>query len=112
MDVLCADKTGTLTRNELAVTAVCPVGGFDQAGVLRFATLASVDCGPDPVDGAVRTAALRYAAADWPQLVKFTPFDPSTKMAEASATDRDGTPLRALPLAIHPGPIARICSES
>ena len=96
MDMLCADKTGTLTRNELAVTAVRPMSGFDEAHVLQLAALASADTGPDPVDTAVRTAASRYIAADTPRLVKFTPFDPSTKMAEASAVNRDGTPLRAV----------------
>jgi hypothetical protein len=96
MDVLCSDKTGTLTQNELAVTAVRPMGGFDEARVLQLAALASADMGPDPVDTAVRTAASRYAATDSPQLLKFIPFDPSTKMAEASTVDRDGAPLRAV----------------
>jgi H+-transporting ATPase len=96
MDVLCSDKTGTLTQNELAVTAVRPMGGFDEARVLQLAALASADTGPDPVDTAVRTAASRYAATDSPQLLKFIPFDPSTKMAEASAVDRNGAPLRAV----------------
>ena len=34
IDVLCADKTGTLTRNELTVTTVRPLSGFDEAHVL------------------------------------------------------------------------------
>ena len=57
MDVLCADKTGTLTRNELAVTEVRPMAGFDRATVLALAALASSDGGPDPVDAAIRAAA-------------------------------------------------------
>src|SRR5580658_10214056 len=36
MDVLCADKTGTLTRNELTVSTVRPVPGFDEANVLTL----------------------------------------------------------------------------
>ena len=43
IDVLCADKTGTLTRNELTVTAVRPAPGFDEAGLLGLAAVAS--CG-------------------------------------------------------------------
>jgi magnesium-transporting ATPase (P-type) len=34
MDVLCSDKTGTLTRNELSVNSVRPMQGFDEAHVL------------------------------------------------------------------------------
>jgi H+-transporting ATPase len=41
MDVLCADKTGTLTQNALTVTTVRPMTGFDEAHVLALAALAS-----------------------------------------------------------------------
>src|SRR6202161_2151824 len=37
MNVLCSDKTGTLTRNELTVTSVRPMPGFDEAHVLALA---------------------------------------------------------------------------
>jgi H+-transporting ATPase len=36
MDVLCADKTGTLTRNELAVTACRALPGFDEPQILAM----------------------------------------------------------------------------
>ena len=45
---LCADKTGTLTRNELAVTTVRAMPGFDEAHVLAMAALASSDGGAGP----------------------------------------------------------------
>ena len=86
MDVLCADKTGTLTRNALTVTTVHPVPGFDEAHVLALAALASSDGGQDPVDGAIRAAAATKAISDAPKLVKFAPFDPAKKMSEATAT--------------------------
>ena len=57
LDVLCIDKTGTLTRNELAVAAIHAMPGFDEARVLALAALASADGGQDPVDAAVRAAA-------------------------------------------------------
>ena len=66
MDVLCADKTGTLTRNELTVTAVRPMAGFDEAHVLGMAVLASSDGGQDPVDAAIRAAAAGHGAVDLP----------------------------------------------
>ena len=50
IDVLCADKTGTLTQNELTVTAVHAMPGFDESHVLGVAALASSDGGQDPVD--------------------------------------------------------------
>src|SRR5271157_72455 len=85
-DVLCADKTGTLTQNALTVTTICPMPGFDEAHVLTLAALASADGGQDPVDGAIRAAAGK-PAAEAPHLVKFVPFDPATKMSEATVTD-------------------------
>jgi H+-transporting ATPase len=91
LDVLCIDKTGTLTRNELAVAAIHAVSGYDEAHVLTLAALASADGGQDPVDAAVRAAAaLRTTDADLPALTDFEPFDPATKMSGARATDADG----------------------
>ena len=93
-DVLCADKTGTLTQNSLTVTTVRPMPGFDEAHVLALAALASSDGGQDPVDGAIRAAAARKTVPDAPKLVKFIPFDPAKKMSEASATDSTGATQR------------------
>jgi H+-transporting ATPase len=83
MDTLCADKTGTLTENELAVTTVRPMPGFDAAHVLALAALASSDGGQDSVDAAVRKAAGAMTRLD-ATLVKFVPFDPATKTCEAT----------------------------
>ena len=94
IDVLCADKTGTLTRNELEVTAVRPMAGFDEAHVLGFAALASSDGGQDPVDAAIRLAASKAGASDLPKLSKFTPFDSATKMSAAMAADPGGATVR------------------
>ena len=96
IDVLCADKTGTLTQNELTVTAVHAMSGFDEPHVLGLAALASSEGGQDPVDAAIRTSAAKKAAADMPKLVKFVPFDPGTKMSEATATDASGAPIRVV----------------
>ena len=96
IDVLCADKTGTLTQNELTVTAVHATSGFDEPHVLGLAALASSDGGQDPVDGAIRAAAAKNTAPDLPKLVKFVPFDPATKMSEANATDPGGAAVRVV----------------
>jgi H+-transporting ATPase len=96
IEVLCADKTGTLTRNELKVTAVHPMPGFDEAHVLGMAALASSDGGQDPVDAAIRSAASQAVVSDLPKLGKFVPFDSATKMSEATAVDPGGATLRVL----------------
>jgi H+-transporting ATPase len=96
IEVLCVDKTGTLTRNELQVTAVRPMPGFDESHVLGLAALASSDGGQDPVDVAVRSAANHSVAADLPKLIKFVPFDSATKMAEATAADPSGGQMRVV----------------
>ncbi|MGP0059688.1 MAG: HAD-IC family P-type ATPase [Beijerinckiaceae bacterium] len=95
MNVLCADKTGTLTRNELTVTSVRPMPGFDEAHVLGLAALASSDGGQDPVDAAIRSAATAAKSlSDAPRLIAFTPFDPANKMSEATLTDPSGAMQR------------------
>jgi H+-transporting ATPase len=94
MDVLCVDKTGTLTENQLAVTVVRALDGFDEPHVLGLAALASSDGGQDSVDAAIRSAALRQVAGDLPKLTRFVPFDPSTKMSEAAGTAVDGATWR------------------
>jgi H+-transporting ATPase len=96
IDVLCADKTGTLTQNELTVTAVHAMSGFDEPHVLGLAALASSDGGQDPVDGAIRAAAGKNTAPDLPKLIKFVPFDPGTKMSEATAADPGGAAVRVV----------------
>ncbi len=112
MAVLCADKTGTLTRNALTVTTVRAMPGSDEAHILALAALASSDGGQDPVDGAIRAAAARKTVSDAPKLVKFVPFDPATKMSEATVSDPNGTQrvvkgafASIIPLA-QPSPIA------
>jgi H+-transporting ATPase len=96
MDVLCADKTGTLTCNELSVASVHPMSGFDEAHVLVLAALASSDGGQDSVDIAIRLAAKGKTVADELKLTKFVPFDPATKMSEAATMDASGALQRVV----------------
>jgi H+-transporting ATPase len=90
MDVLCADKTGTLTQNALRVAEVVPMPGFDRERVLALAAVASSEPGQDPIDTAIRAAA--PAASE--QLQRFEPFDPTTRLSRAIAVDRDGSTLQ------------------
>jgi H+-transporting ATPase len=90
IDILCSDKTGTLTRNELTVTSVRPLAGSDEAHVLGMAALASSEGGQDPVDEAIRGAASHKPASQLPKLATFVPFDPVKKTSAATATDEKG----------------------
>jgi len=93
MDVLCCDKTGTLTQNQLTVGAVEPLGGATRDHLLSLAAAASADGGQDAVDHAVRAAAKGMPAAP---VITFTPFDPATKTAEATIVGDDGGPVRVV----------------
>ena len=95
-DILCADKTGTLTQNALTVTSVHAMAGCDDAHILALAALASSDGGQDPVDGAIRAASLAKPASDAPKMVKFVPFDPATKMSEATVMTSEAETQRVV----------------
>ncbi|MDQ2835175.1 MAG: HAD-IC family P-type ATPase [Acidobacteriota bacterium] len=94
IDVLCSDKTGTLTLNALSVTSVSPLPGIDEAHVLGMAALASSVGGEDSVDAATRVAYLKKPVTDLPKLIKFVPFDPAKKTSEATVTDAKGGTAR------------------
>ncbi|WP_241671292.1 cation-translocating P-type ATPase [Dankookia rubra] len=55
--VLCTDKTGTLTRNRMAVAAVLPDPPLDEAALLRLAAEACEDAPFDAMELALREAA-------------------------------------------------------
>jgi len=89
MDVLCLDKTGTLTENHLSVGALQAFAPTTSDDLLRLAALASEEATQDPIDLAVLEAArARGLLANPPPRVRFVPFDPSTKRSEV--TTRQG----------------------
>jgi len=90
MDVLCSDKTGTLTQNALRVAYVRAMPGFNASQVLGVAALASSDGGGDPLDAAIRSAAAVTPSSDALTLLTFTPFDPDKKFSAATAKDAQG----------------------
>jgi H+-transporting ATPase len=90
VDVLCVDKTGTLTQNKLAVGTVTATGGCDEAHVLTSASLASAEGGQDPVDEAIRAAGSDRGMTHPPTLESFSPFDPAKRVSEAIVTDAGG----------------------
>lgn len=92
VDVLCADKTGTLTRNELTVEAPLAVPGIDVSELMLAASLASNHNDPDAIDKAVLASAAKGGSADGYELRSFTPFDPISKRTQATV-ERSGETL-------------------
>ena len=86
MDVLCVDKTGTITMNQLAVTGVVPQDRATEADVLFAGALASQEANQDPIDLAFLAAAKeRHLLDDVPAIVpvSFAPFDAKNRRTEA-----------------------------
>lgn len=84
LDLLCTDKTGTLTENRLAVGAVHAYPPYTREDVLRLAALASDEATQDPIDLAILDASppSGHAPAAEERL-RFIPFDPRDKRSEA-----------------------------
>ena len=81
MDVLCTDKTGTLTQNTLSVTDVWSAAGVDRTTVLATASAASRAEDRDPIDTAVLAASADMVAVT---VTEFVPFDPVVKRTQAN----------------------------
>ena len=98
MDVLCVDKTGTITMNQLAVTGVIPLEHATESDVLFVGALASQEANQDPIDLAFLAAAKeRHIFDDLPKVtpVSFTPFDAKNRRTEA-VVEQNGQRLRVM----------------
>ncbi len=85
MDVVCADKTGTLTMNQLALVGALPQPGFSEDDVLRAGALASREANQDPIDLAfLRAACERHLLDDPGTPLSFVPFSPKNRRTEAT----------------------------
>ena len=88
VDVLCSDKTGTITKNELTVAEAHPFGDFTVDNMLLLGALASREEDQDPIDDAIITKAKTIkAVADSTSkytVLNFKPFDPVSKKTEAT----------------------------
>ena len=94
MDVLCSDKTGTITQNKITLSEFVPFGNYKENDLLLYGSLASREEDNDPIDNAI----LLKAKASEPLKVKiesykikeFKPFDPVIKHTEATVEGPEG----------------------
>jgi H+-transporting ATPase len=98
VDVLCSDKTGTITKNELTVVTAQTFGKFTLDDILLFGALASREENRDPIDDAVIAKAKenKNVATSFSnyQVLDFKPFDPVSKRTEATVETAEGHKIR------------------
>ncbi len=104
IDLLCSDKTGTLTQNRLALAARWTATAVSDDELLTAAAVASRVEDNDLIDLAVIAAAGQRSAA---RVDQFIPFDPVSKRTEATVADSDGQTFRVSKGA--PQVIAALC---
>jgi H+-transporting ATPase len=92
IDILCSDKTGTLTQNKLTLGEPEVFGAADAQDLILAAALASKAENKDAIDLAVIGGLKDAKAQDAYSQTRFVPFDPVGKRTEADIKDaRSGT---------------------
>jgi H+-transporting ATPase len=90
IDILCSDKTGTLTQNKLSLGEPFTLNGVKTDLVILSAALASRQEDQDPVDIAVLNGLNQDQHLDAYQVTHFQPFDPVHKRTEATVVGPRG----------------------
>ncbi len=84
IDILCSDKTGTLTKAELTLGDPFVLDNIKQSDVIQAAALASRAEDQDPIDLAILNGIKDKKQLKQYQVIHFQPFDPVQKRTEAS----------------------------
>jgi H+-transporting ATPase len=90
MNMLCSDKTGTLTLNQLSLGDPYTLPGISADDLILTASLASQTSDDDPIDKTILAGLKDATVLDRYQVTHFTPFDPVAKRTEADITAPDG----------------------
>ena len=90
VDVLCADKTGTLTQNKLTLGDPFCLDAITADELILAGALASQAANNDTIDLAVLGGLKDKQALKPYQVTHFTPFDPVHKRTEATVKGADG----------------------
>jgi len=98
VDVLCSDKTGTITKSELTFAESVSFKGYDEKDVIILSVLASREEDQDPIDSAIITKAneskdLEKNLSTF-KIMDFKPFDPVVKRTEATVKDSKGNTFK------------------
>jgi H+-transporting ATPase len=90
VDILCSDKTGTLTKNQLTVESGIPFGSAKADDVLRDAALATQKSSQDAIDVAILKATDGRSDLQGIKQTAFVPFDPVNKRTISTVVDQGG----------------------
>ena len=90
IDVLCSDKTGTLTMNKLTLGDIALIDATDNDAVVLAGALASREEDQDPIDIAVIAGLKDKDSTKGYEVVHWSPFDPVHKRTEATIKGADG----------------------
>lgn len=91
MDILCCDKTGTLTKNQISVAKLVPFDNYSEKDLILYGALASKVESRDPIDDAfldkIKEDTETNLMFSKYRLISFKPFDPIVKRTEAKVKD-------------------------
>jgi H+-transporting ATPase len=90
IDILCSDKTGTLTQNKLTLSDSVSFGTTEVGQIILCGALASRAEDKDPIDNAVINGLKDPKILNSYQTAHFVPFDPVHKRTEATIKDSNG----------------------
>ncbi|PNX46165.1 MAG: plasma-membrane proton-efflux P-type ATPase, partial [Thermoplasmata archaeon M8B2D] len=110
MDILCADKTGTLTQNTLSLENPFCIDNISPKQVIFYAALASKNMDSDAIDAAIVNSLENKEELKKYQVLHFQPFDPVHKYAQATVKNNNEKEFKVMKGAVQA--VLKLCSNS